>query len=207
MPNGKRLAISVVVSGCICLALMYWYQWSASPLNQAEIEHYLERIEAQEHEPGGRHDLKSLRAFLENDDGQPIYTVNMYEFHEAATYPQGSSFSGTGVEAFDRFSEVMLKLMAVRASHPVFGSNWADASNSEWDRIVVVRYRSRRDLVDLFATDEFATASLHKWASIRRHDRMIVQALHIPGGKWLIFLLTALAGLGTYLSTRLFRYS
>lgn len=206
MPIGKRLAISFLVSASVCLALMYWYQWSGSPLGQAEIESYIGRIKAQEHEPGGRHDLTALRTFLESDDGQPIYTVNLYEFHDVAVYREGSPFTGTGTEAYDRFSEVMLKLMAVRASHPVFGSNWADTSSSEWDRIVVVRYRSRRDLVELFATNEFAAASLHKWASIRTHDRMLVKALHIPGGEWLILMLTALAGFCTYFSTRLFRF-
>ena len=71
----------------------------------------------------------------------------------------------------------------------------SDIAGAGWDRIVVVRYRSRRDLVDLFATDAFADASLHKWASIKAHDRMVVQALHLPGGEIFGAVLAVLLGL------------
>ena len=176
------------------IGLMYWYQWSGEPLSQDEVDHYIEVIESQTQVPGGRHDIPALRRFLETDDGKPVYTVNLYNFNDTAIYPAGSAYSGTGTEAFERFSSIMIKLMAARGSHPVFGSTWADPSNSKWDRIVVVRYRSRRDLADLFATNDFAEASQHKWASISKHDRMLVKALHIPGGEWLILLCALLAG-------------
>ena len=74
----------------------------------------------------------------------------------------------------------MLRLLASRASHPIFGSQWADIASSGWDRIVIVRYRSRRDIAEIFASPEFAEASAHKWAALKRNDRMLVQGLHIP---------------------------
>ena len=74
----------------------------------------------------------------------------------------------------------MLRLLARRASHPIFGSDWADTASSGWDRIVVVRYRSRRDIAEIFASSEFSEASAHKWAALKRNDRMLVQGLHIP---------------------------
>lgn len=202
----KRIQISVVVGTAIFLALMYWYQWTASPLTAAEVDDLMSRIESQPQNPGGRHDLPSLRRFLSEDDGRPVYTVNLYEFHDVADYPAGSEFSGSGEDAYDRFSSVMISLMAARGSHPIFGSSWADQASGNWDRIVIVRYRSRRDLADLFATDEFAEASMHKWASIRNHDRMLVQALHIPGGEVIIFILGLILSTITYfLSARIFR--
>ena len=203
---GKRIGLSFAVGGAIILGLMYWYQWHAKPLTDVEVNGYMNRIEAQTQIPGGRHDLPALRKFLSEDDGRPIYTVNLYKFHEVADYPAGSGFSGSGEGAYDRFSSVMIKLMLARGSHPVFGSSWADQANGDWDRLVIVRYRSRRDLVDLFATDEFSNASLHKWASIKKHDRMLVQALHIPGGEVFIFLLALIFSLVTFLfCTRFFR--
>ncbi|WP_108812111.1 hypothetical protein [Sphingorhabdus sp. Alg231-15] len=185
----KRIGLSAAAGGAIFLALMYWYQWNASPLTDAEVDDYMNRIEAQTQSPGGRHDLPALRKFLSQDDGRPIYTVNLYEFRDVADYPAALDLTGSGEDAYERFSSVMIKLMVVRGSHPIFGSSWSDKVNGNWDRIVIVRYRSRRDLVDLFAAQEFADASLHKWASIKKHDRMLVQALHIPGGEVLIFIL------------------
>lgn len=198
MKSKKLLASSMAMALLCFLSFMYWYEWSASALSPSEIEDYLAKIEAQFHEPGGRHDLSALRTFLEADDGEPIYTVNMYSFQTVADYPEGSGFGGSGPDAYERFSSVMIPLMIRRGSHPIYGSNWVDRANSKWDRIVIVRYRSRRDLVDIFATDAFADASLHKWASLRGHDRMLVQALHIPDGRYAILFLALIAGFVTY---------
>lgn len=199
----KLWAVSIGVGAVILFGLLYWYQWSARTLSEDEIETYLSAIEAQTQIPGGKHDMVALRAFLEADDGRPIYTVNLYKFHEQAAYPAGSGFTGTGEQAYELFSKAMISLMTKRGSHPIYGSSWADAS-SDWDRIVVVRYRSRRDLVDLFATDTFADASLHKWASIRDHQRMLVQATHIPDGKLLFLVLAFLASAASYFALSVF---
>jgi hypothetical protein len=66
------------------------------------------------------------------------------------------------------------------ASHPIFGSDWADSHLNPWDRLVIVRYRSRRDIGDIFASDEFAQASVHKWAGLDKNQRLLMQGLHIP---------------------------
>ena len=194
----KLLAASVGVAAMTLLAFMYWYQWSARTLTPSEIDDYMTTIEAQSQVPGARHDLPALRKFLKDDDGKPVNTVNLYKFHKAADYPEDSGFTGTGEEAYDRFSSVMISLMTKRGSHPIYASSWADEANSEWDRIVIVRYRSRRDLVDLFATDAFAEASLHKWASLRDHDRMLVQAVHIPDGRYIAMLIALVLGVAVY---------
>jgi len=198
MRSYRLLAASVSVAVLMFLVFTYWYQWSAKLLSPSEVNAYMATIEAQIQKPGAQHNLYALRKFLEEDDGKPVYTVNMYTFNEVANYPKGSGFSGTGEEAYDRFSSIMIPLMIRRGSHPIYGSSWADQANSKWDRIVIVRYRSRRDLADLFATDAFAEASMHKWASLRKHDRMLVQALHIPDGNLMFGLMALIMGVMVY---------
>jgi hypothetical protein len=194
MNSTKIFAAGIALAALVYLGLTAWYGGSGQRLTDDEIEFYISQIEAQGQLPGGRHDLTALRTFLETDDGLPIYTVNMYKFNELADYPTGVVAGGSGVDAYDRFAEVMVPLMLARGSHPVFGSTWTSPVFSDWDRVVVARYRSRRDLVDLFATDEFADASMHKWASIRELDRMIVQSVHIPDGRLLFALLALFLG-------------
>lgn len=109
-------------------------------------------------------------------------------------YPKNSGYGGSGEQAYERFSQVMIPLMLKRGSHPIYSSYWSDLTTSNWDRIVIVRYRSQRDLVDLFATNEFAQASLHKWASIKEHERMLVQAIHVPSGIFIIMIFAAIIG-------------
>tara|TARA_R110002072_G_scaffold37011_6_gene108692 strand:+ start:926 stop:1579 length:654 start_codon:yes stop_codon:yes gene_type:complete len=188
----KLLGLSLLIGGLCFAGLMFWYQWSARSLSPQEVERYMQTISAQTQIPGGRHDLPALRRFLETDDGRPFYTINLYRFHDVADYPRGAGFGGTGAQAYDRFSRIMIRLLAARASHPVFGSHWIGASEGGWDRIVIVRYRSRRDIADLFASDAFADASLHKWAALESNQRLLAGAIQIPGGVFAILLLSAL---------------
>lgn len=178
--NHRSLSIGVGAGILIFFTLIYWYSWSAAPITQEEIDTYLETIASQDQVPGREHDLVSLRRFLEEDDGQPFYTVNLYKFYEQADYAAEDPFNGSGRAVFDRFSSVMIRLLAERASHPIFGSDWVFDDGSNWDRLVIVRYRSRRDIVDIFASEEFEAASIHKWAGLRANGRMLVQGLHVP---------------------------
>lgn len=195
MTKRRRLLWALLIPTMIAGAMMYWYQWGSQALQAAEVAEYMAKIEAQTQNPGARHDMAALRTFLNEDDGEPVYTVNLYKFHAVAQYSADSALNGTGPEAYERFSKVMISLMLKRGSHPVYGSQWVDQANSNWDKIVIVRYRSRRDLVDLYASDDFAQASRHKWASLREHERMVVKAIHIPGGEVVFLLLAILLGI------------
>lgn len=187
----------------ICsMVFMFWYSWNTTVLSTKEIEAYLAQIEQQQHSQGGKHDLPALRHFLEHDDGRPFYTVNLYKYRKMASYSSSAIATESGLEAYERFSQVMIPLMLQRGSHPIFGSNWVDLANSYWDRIVIVRYRSRRDLVDIFATDDFASASRYKWASLQDHQRMIVQATHIPDGLLILALLLSIVAFALWLFNR-----
>ena len=188
-------------TAALMMVLLLVYVGARRPLSSEEVDHYIARIQSQPQTPGGRHDMEALRRFLEDDDGRPFYTVNLYDFHERAQYLDDRLNQRTGQETFDRFSEVMLRLLAERSSHPIFASNWTDAEITAWDRIVIVRYRSRRDIAEIFASAEFAEASAHKWAALKRNDRLLVQGLHLPELHLPVILL-ALLGAALFLSSQ-----
>jgi len=168
-------------------------------MSQAQVDHYIQQIEQQTQSPGGRHDLTALRAFLEADDGRPFYTVNLYRFYDEAQYEAPLNPGGDGRTAYDRFSAKMVRLLIARGSHPIYGSNLVLESHNKWDRIVIVRYRSRRDIADLFASVDFAEASAHKWAALAANERLLVQGRQIPDGRYVfafIALFAALLGYG-----------
>jgi len=183
--NKTRLLMGLL-SGLVLvfvLVLLVGYH-GGDKLSGEEVEHYLSIIEGQDQNPGGRHDLTALRDFLEKDDGQPFYTVNLYRFHAEAQYLPGSEYfdrsvGGSGKEAFERFSKIMIKLLVSHSSHPIFASNWVHDESSNWEKLVIVRYASRRDIAELFASNEFADANEHKWAALVDNERMLVQGLHI----------------------------
>jgi len=179
----RQLVLSILIIPL--LFLIIWYQGGGEPLTEEEVDYYLSIIKEQKQSPGGKHDLKVLKRFLAHDDGKPFYTVNLYKYHSEPEYEFGSQYYNkyvdeSGRDAFDRFTKVMIKLLVSHSSHPIFGSDWVDDGESNWDRLVIVRYRSRRDIAEIFASDEFANASEHKWAALADHDRLLVQGLHIP---------------------------
>ncbi|MEH6448435.1 MAG: hypothetical protein V7765_07180 [Oleispira sp.] len=202
--NKMRLLMGLVL--VLVLALVIGYHGGGDRLSAAEVEHYLSIIEGQDQKPGGQHDLTALRDFLEKDDGQPFYTVNLYRFHAEARYLPGSEYfdrsvGGSGKAAFERFSKTMIKLLASHSSHPIFASNWVHDESSNWEKLVIVRYKSRRDIAELFASNEFADASEHKWAALAGNERMLVQGLHIPSFyiiALIVFLLVGLVFAGLY---------
>ncbi len=184
----------------LVLALVMGYHGGGDRLSGEEVEHYLSIIKGQDQKPGGRHDLLALRDFLEKDDGQTFYTVNLYRFHTEAQYLPGSEYfdpsvGGSGKAAFERFSKAMIKLLVSHSSHPIFASNWVHDESSSWEKLVIVRYKSRRDIAELFASAEFADISEHKWAALAANERMLVQGLHIPSFYIIALLVILIVGL------------
>jgi len=180
------------------LALLYWYHSGSEILSQQAVDQYIETISQQSKEPRGQHDMRALRDFLENDDGKPFYTVNLYKYFEQAQYQDQRPLQGSGRDAFERFSTVMVRLLAVHASHPIYAGEWPDtwvnSNTNNWDKIVIVRYRSRKDIADIFASQDFARASVDKWAALEKNERMLVQGTHIPELYALIILALLLLG-------------
>lgn len=181
----KLSNVLFVIFFALLLYLLLALNGSQQPLSAEEVDAYLGKIEQQSQVPGGRHDLAALRNFLENDDGLPFYTVNLYKFYKQAQYLDGRDSPGTGRQAYDRFSAVMVKLLAKQFSQPIFGSDWMADNSNDWHRLVIVHYRSRRDIAEIFASDAFADASADKWASIEKNERLLVQGLHIPAVKFI----------------------
>ena len=175
------IVISVIIV-TILLVGLYWYRGRGNPLSQVEIDRYIATIEgtdtkSSEADTIYKPSVTFLKTMMANHFIPLIYTASMMRLNILKI----SRMMVQGVEAFERFSSTMIGLLARRGSHPIFGSTWADNyDDGSWDRIVIVRYRSRRDIADLFASDEFAEASMHKWAAIEENERMLVQGLHIP---------------------------
>ena len=203
-PLWKQLKIIIALVALLALlALSFWYgAGGRTPLSQTEVDNLINTISAQTQKPGGRHNFQKLRTFLEADNGEPFYTVNLYKFYPEARYdfadkldvekiiPEGEPY-GSGSDAYDRFAKSMIPLLAKHGAHPVFGTRWMAKNDSDWDRLIIVRYRSRRDIAEMFTTDAYVEANIHKWAALENNERFKVQGRVLPE---LYMLLGFLAG-------------
>ena len=192
-PLWKQLKIIIALAALLALlALSFWYgAGGRTPLSQTEVDNLINTISAQTQKPGGRHNFQKLRTFLEADNGEPFYTVNLYKFYPEARYDFADKLDvkrifpneepyGSGSDAYDRFANIMIPLLAMHGAQPVFGTRWMAENDSGWDRLVIVRYRSRRDIAEMFTTDDFLQANIHKWAALEKNERFKVQGRVVP---------------------------
>jgi len=148
----------------IYLIFLRWYKGGGKPLSTAEIEDYMARI--------GERQEASLRAFAEADDGRAFYNVNLVTLRAKAIYEDGRVFEGSSREANSKYGRAVLPELFKRASHPILLSSTlgvlgSEASNSaKWERINLVRYRSRRDLLDMVASQRWQENNAHKRAAV-----------------------------------------
>jgi hypothetical protein len=179
--------LTIIITGILVFVVVFSFVKS-SPMTSSEVDEYMKNINQLSQTLGGEFGHKQLREFFQSDDGEAFYTVNLYKYHDEVPARTSSLPSISGREVYDRFSKVMIKLLFKNYSYPVFGSNWLDLSENGWDRIVIVRYRSRRDMAEIYSDPKFVIANIDKLASLKEHERFVVKALHLPEVYMLLIL-------------------
>lgn len=190
-------------------AFAAWYGGDAAPLTSDETERYLAQIrsrvvaagEGQAH--GIDTMLEELRRLCKDDDGREFWMLNLIDFREQARYPMGSPFSGSSAaEADSRYSRAIVPVLLKHAGHPVLlatpsGRFIDEADDRQWERVAVVRYRSRRDLLEIVVELAGTGIGQHKWASIERTQVFPMTPMFMAGSVrgQVAVLLAALGGL------------
>lgn len=181
MLTGPRILVALLVA--LYAAFLAWYGGRGAAMTDAERDALLARIEqnAQSQPRGDGHLLASLRELVANDDGREFYMLNLIRYHEQAQYPPGSEFSGTGRDADRRYMKAIFWPLLSHASIPVFigepqGRFLHEAGDIEWQRVAIVRYRSRRALLEMVEQIAGNPVGVHKWASIERTEVFPVRA-------------------------------
>ena len=178
---GVVLAASVV--GYV--AFLLWYGGRGRAMDSKEADALLERVRSNARiaDPAADPDLfESLRDVTRDDDGREFVMVNLIRYREKALYPAGYSYSDDPHAAEARYNRSVVPLLLKRGCLPVFlgrsaGRFLAPDGAEEWDCVVLVRYRSRRDLLGMCAGLARTRADIHKWAAI---DKTHVFPVHVP---------------------------
>lgn len=158
------------------LLFLLWHDLPQAPLSRAEIEAgFAEARKAlQAHNRAPMPQLqRQMMELLSNDDGKSFIMVNLVQYRETAQYPAGSGFAGTPQDAESRYNRLVLPELLKRGSYPVFagqvsGSFIKEASDADWQHVALVRYRSRRDLLNMAIALAQKDADIHKWAALEK---------------------------------------
>jgi hypothetical protein len=155
----------------IYLGFFSWYSSFKAPLSPQEIEYYVEKVN------GTSEELASFRKFMEEDDGDDFVMVNIMEIYDTPLQIEGVEPGETTDQVLGKYMEYMFPAMLSRASHPVFRGNAAslramDIMNADgmetWTGAAGVRYRSRRDMIEISTNPEFAGRHEFKVAALAK---------------------------------------
>jgi hypothetical protein len=142
----------------IGLAVLYaaffaWYTSFSGPLSPEEIDHYVARLAESGGDPQR---LAVFRRFMEGDTGDDFAMVNVIEMRERPLEVAGVEVGDTSAEVLERYTRPFLRQAFRDAAHPILlGAAaseavdlWGLPGARAWTTAGVVRYRSRRDLVE-----------------------------------------------------------
>jgi hypothetical protein len=162
-----------LVLGLLHATFFAWYTSFGGPLSQQEIDGYLALFTENGAEPER---IAVFRHFMETDTGDDFAMFNSILMRDEPLQVEGVSPGESSDEVLARYTRPFLGRAFRSAAHPVlFGSaaaravdHWGIEGAEAWSTGGIVRYRSRRDLMEQAAAigpdgiHEFKIAAMEK---------------------------------------------
>jgi hypothetical protein len=156
----------------------YWYIGFRKKITPAEVEATMAIFEQREH-IWNQSQLDNLRSFLLEDDGRDFVMVNLLLFNAPVR---------TSRETMGNYQKVFMGELLRKGGHPVVVGRAASGSidnvdNSEadlWHMAALVRYRSRRDLMEMIPA---TLGSEHHGMKLAALDK----TMSFPASPWFMF--------------------
>jgi hypothetical protein len=169
---GNRLklwGISVLLFGAFC----FWYTDLGGPLSQSEIDDFVAELTANGADTAN---IELIKEFARGDTGRQILMVNNLDMNENPPSVEGAAAGETADQLIGRYMEHMYPALLKRASHPILvGTVIAPAMDiigveggEQWDRAVLMRYKSRRTLLEIVTNPKFAGKHDFKTAALTK---------------------------------------
>ena len=156
-------------------AFFSWYTSFGGPLDDEEIAHYIGLFESREPSPSPER-LARLRTFMEEDTGDDFVMVNVIEMYDTPLQVEGVEPGDTSDDVLAKYLEYMIPALFVRACHPVLYGRAANSAMDlmnadgmeQWSTGAGMRYRSRRDMLEIASNPAFAGSHAFKVAAMRK---------------------------------------
>ncbi|MDZ4381470.1 MAG: hypothetical protein U0942_09035 [Parvibaculum sp.] len=160
---GLALAASVV--------FFVWYRNWRGPLHPDEIQGYLAKM--QSIHGNERNDIETMRRFLEADDGREFVMLNLVKIAPEPVPDPETGELVSGSVLLNRYTRVFLRALFARGGHPAIVARkiggyfdaWHVPPDPGWTIVGFMRYRSRRDMIELVVDPRFGPAHAFKFAA------------------------------------------
>ncbi len=152
-----------------------WYTDFGGPLTDAEIQAFISKT--QDQNLGGNQSARgALLEFLQNDTGRQFLMFNAVDLAKNPPQKEGAPPDADAQTLIDLYMEHMIPALLSRASHPVVvGKSVADSLDllgiegaETWSDGAIMRYRSRRTLIDIIGNPEFYERHDFKLAGLEK---------------------------------------
>lgn len=141
-----------------------WYDNWSRPLSREEVDFYIDRLARS---PAAKTtDLAAMRRFLEQDDGKEAIMLNLVKMKEG---PQPHPVTGAQTAPSDLLNSYLRdfrKVLFSKGGHPLmilrkcggYVDSWGSGDDPGWQVAGMMRYRSRRDMIELATDSRFNDA-------------------------------------------------
>lgn len=159
-------------------ALLYgvffsWYTSFGGPLTEQEIDKYLSYFEQRGVEPEQK---RALEQFMRSDTGDDFAMINVIDMYATPLQVRGVEPGESSSDVLDKYMQYMYPALFARASHPVFVGDAAtsalESMNApgmrQWTQSALMRYRSRRDMMEITTNPAFSGSHEFKEAAMRK---------------------------------------
>ena len=164
-----------LVIGVLYGLFFSWYTSFGGRLSEEEIARYLSYFEQRDPPPSAE-TMALLKRFMEEDTGDDFVMINVIDMYDTPLEISGVEPGDSSDDVLDRYMEYMYPALFSRASHPVL---YGDAANlamdlmnapgmEHWTRGAAMRYRSRRDMLEITTNPAFAGSHDFKIAAMRK---------------------------------------
>lgn len=197
-------------------ALLYgifvgWYTDFGGPLTEAEIQDFVAKTD--DRDLGGSATKKALLEFLRNDTGHQFLMINAVDLAENPPTIAGAPPNANAQTLIDLYMEYMIPELLSNASHPVVvGKSVGNSLDllgiegaEEWSDGAIMRYRSRRTLMEIISNPEFYDHHDFKLAGLEKTIAYPIEPrIHLGDLRLLLglFLLAATALIDARLAHR-----
>jgi len=199
-----RAKITWLILAVLYGAFFGWYTSCSGPLTDEEIEHYVALI--RENRPDGAPErLAMLTEFMRSDTGDDFVMLNAIDMRDKPLRVEGVAPGDTSADVLGKYMEYMTPALFRRACHPVlYGTAAAPALEMfgidgarHWTTGAGMRYRSRRDMLDIATNSAFQGPHGFKIASMEKTFAFPIDPwFHLGDPRILLGLLFLVVGLG-----------
>ena len=170
-----KRAILWLVPTFLYIPFLLWYTNISGALTEEEIDRYMAAVRTMDYT---LEQQQRLEQFMRADEGKQFLMLNNIDMNEQPPAVEGAAPGESADQLLAHYMEFMFPELLKRASHPVYMGHVVHTAMdligmegqgaATWDQAALMRYRSRRDLVEIASNPAFQGRHEYKVAALTK---------------------------------------